>query len=163
MNAKQLRQRKILDLIAEGPIATQEDLANALRQAGVETAQSTLSKDIRELRVVKLPFDGGGFRYVRAVGDPSPDAAPGFLRRVLTDFVVGWDRAENILVVRTIAGHAQGVCEAIDQEEWPEVVGTIAGENTIFVLCRSARSVKSVWGRIESLSGGRQPREDSLA
>jgi transcriptional regulator of arginine metabolism len=154
MNGKQERQRKILDLIASRPIGTQEDLAEELRLAGIVTAQSTLSKDIRELAVVKVPSNEGGARYVQTVATRQDDGPRQLLTRVLTDFVVGWDSAENIFVVKTITGHAQGVCEAIDQEAWPEVVGTIAGENTIFVLCRTRRDIKRLGERIAAISGG---------
>jgi transcriptional regulator of arginine metabolism len=154
MNSKQARQRKILDLISSRPVGTQEDLAEQLRLAGIETAQSTLSKDLRELAVVKVPSNEGGARYVQSVTTRPDDGPRQLLTRVLTDFVVGWDGAENTFVVKTVTGHAQGVCEAIDQEAWPEVVGTIAGENTIFVLCRSRRDVQRLGERIAAISGG---------
>lgn len=154
MNAKQARQRKILDLIASRPIGTQEDLAAALREAGIETAQSTLSKDIRELGVVKVPAHEGGARYVQAAPSRPSGEARALLTRVLADFVVGWEGAQNILAVRTITGHAQGVCEAIDQEAWPEVVGTLAGENTIFVLCRSDAAVMALGERLAAITEG---------
>ena len=154
MPDKERRQRMILDLIGAEPIATQEALSTALKSVGLETPQPTLSKDMRELGVVKIPDVFGGFRY----GTPSAasetiDRLQGetLLRRELTDFVTGLDGDGNTLVVKTITGHAQGVCEAIDRAWWEEVVGTLAGENTIFVLCRGKEGRKAIEERIESM------------
>jgi len=154
MSEKERRQRKILDLIGGEPIGTQEALSHALKTVGIDTTQSTLSKDMRELGVIKIPHVGGGFRY----GTPSAasegvDRLQGeaLLRRELSDFVTGLDGAGNTLVVKTITGHAQGVCEAIDRARWEEVVGTIAGENTIFVLCRSEAALTELGDRIREM------------
>ena len=141
MSAKQERQQKILELIAHQPIARQEELSTALMDVGISTTQSTLSKDIKELGVVKVPDGEGGFRYQVPGAFIGTDRlilqGENLLRRELQDFVVSVDGVDHTLVVKTITGHAQGVCESIDQMSWPEVVGTLAGENTIFILCRS--------------------------
>ncbi len=158
MNEKQKRHRKILDLIASRSIGKQEALSRALKELGISTTQSTLSKDMRELGVAKAPDDGGGFRYQAPAGrDRALLQGEDLLKRELTDFVVEVDGAENTLVVKTITGHAQGVCEAIDQAAWPEVVGTIAGENTIFILCRSAAHREALGGKILAITEGFEP------
>ena len=136
MNGKKKRRQKILDLIASRPIRSQESLGKALSEAGIATTQSTLSKDMKELGVVKAP-EGAGFRYQLPTAGSRTPFRENMLQRELTDFVVELDGAQNMLAVKTITGHAQGVCEAIDQAAWSEVVGTLAGENTIFILCRT--------------------------
>ena len=137
MTEKQKRHQKILELIGAQSIDKQDALSTALGAVGVSTTQSTLSKDMRELGVVKVPDGSGGLRYQVPMGGRIFLQGEDLLQRELTDFVVGLDGVEHTLVVKTITGHAQGVCEAMDQAVWPEVVGTIAGENTIFILCRS--------------------------
>lgn len=157
MSAKHDRQQKILELIAERPIARQEELSDALKAVGISTTQSTLSKDIKELGVAKAPDGSGGFRYhlPGALLGPERSFLHGeeLLLRELRDFVVGVDGAGHIAVVKTITGHAQGVCEAIDQVPWPEMVGTLAGENTIFILCRSEAECRRLRDRVEGLAG----------
>tara|TARA_Y100000588_G_scaffold248866_3_gene263380 strand:- start:4391 stop:4852 length:462 start_codon:yes stop_codon:yes gene_type:complete len=147
---KQSRQEKILEVVRDGDVGTQDALIRALGVAGVTTTQSTLSKDLKEMGIGKVPVQGG-FRYavptngrIRLEGEP-------LLHRELTDFVVEVDGAGNTLVLKTLTGHAQGVCEAIDQARWSEVVGTLAGENTIFILCRSESALNDVSDRIRKL------------
>ncbi len=153
MTEKQKRHQEILDLIASRPIGTQEALSEALSEVGISTTQSTLSKDMRELRIAKVPDGNEGFRYQA----PGPGRlllqGANLLERELSDFVMGLDGAENMLVVKTITGHAQGVCEAIDQSGWTEIVGTIAGENTIFVLCRSTAAREELKARVLGITG----------
>lgn len=157
MSAKDRRQQKILELISEQPIARQEELSAALKDVGISTTQSTLSKDIKELGVSKAPDGEGGFRYhiPGALHGPERSHLQGekLLQRELKDFVVGIDGAGHTAVVKTITGHAQGVCEAIDQVAWPEVVGTLAGENTIFILCRSEVECRRLRDRVEEMAG----------
>ncbi len=153
MGEKQERQRRILDLIASRAIGTQRALSEALIEAGISTTQSTLSKDLKQLGVVKSPDGTGGFRYQAQVAEDGPDGVrPELLARELRDFVVETDGAGNTLVLKTMTGHAQGVCEAIDRAGWTEVVGTIAGENTIFILCRSVEKRELLRERILEIS-----------
>ena len=155
MTEKQKRHQKILELISAQPIGRQEGLSDALKAVGIETTQSTLSKDIKELGVIKVPDGNGGFQYqVPSAGEPIGRAllkGDALLRRELRDFVMLVDGAGHTAVVKTITGHAQGVCEAIDQVRWPEVVGTLAGENTIFILCRSEVDCRRLRDRIEEM------------
>lgn len=153
MTEKQRRQQKILDLIASRPIGTQGALSRALKQVGISTTQSTLSKDMRELGVVKVPDGSDGFQYQVPSAGPGPLQGEDLLRRDLTDFVVGMDGVGEILVMKTLTGHAQGVCEAVDRAGWPELVGTIAGENTIFLLCRSAAEREVLRERVLEVTG----------
>jgi len=147
---RQQRHQAILEVILERPIGRQEDLSLALREAGVHTTQSTLSKDIRELGIVKVSAPGG-FRYQPPGQTPMPHQPRNLLAREISDFLTGIDGAGNTLVLKTITRHAQGVCESIDQAGWEEVVGTIAGENTIFILCRSEVALEEVRVRVDGM------------
>ena len=147
MPDKRYRQERILDVIRSGAVGTQEALIQALDAAGVVTTQSTLSKDLREMGIGKVPVQGG-FRYSVPSNGPMRLEGEPLLHRELMDFVIKVDGAGNTLVLKTLTGHAQGVCEAIDQATWAEVVGTLAGENTIFILCRSEDALADVRDRI---------------
>ena len=154
MSAKDHRHRMILSVIGEEAIATQEALSQALRSQGVAATQSTLSKDMRELGVIKVLDSLGAFRYgIQSAASAKADRLRGeqLLEREISDFVTDLDGAGNTLVVKTLTGHAQGVCEAIDRARWDEVVGTIAGDNTIFVLCRTEEALQVLRARIEGM------------
>ncbi len=154
MSEKQERQRRILDFIASRSIGTQKALSDALKAAGILTTQSTLSKDLKQLGIVKTPDGAVGFRYQVHVEESQPYGnRSDLLARELRDFVVDLGGAGHTLVLKTITGHAQGVCEAIDGVGWAEVVGTIAGENTIFILCQSVEKREVLRERILNISG----------
>jgi transcriptional regulator of arginine metabolism len=153
MRAKAARLTRIRETLAAESIDTHESLAAALAARGIPVSQSTLSKDLRELGVVRVPRAEGGFRYLLPEsGATLHDRL--VLERELRDFLVSVVQADNLLVVKTIAGHAQSVCEAIDRIGWPETVGTIAGENTIFVATRSAAAGAVLAGRMAEFIGG---------
>lgn len=150
MYGREKRHQAILEVIEAKSIGRQADLSAALQELGVHTTQSTLSKDIRELGIVKVPAPGGS-RYQPARAPRETALSRSLLERELSDFVTGTDAAGHTMVVNTITGHAQAVCESIDQAGWEEVVGTIAGENTIFVLCRTEEAVSELRDRIDAL------------
>ncbi|MDZ4796870.1 MAG: ArgR family transcriptional regulator [Bryobacteraceae bacterium] len=122
---KTYRQGQILRLIRAHRIHTQEQLAQELAGLGIATTQVTLSRDIRELGLVKMP---DGYRQVEAPAGPGIEA-------MAADFL--WDAvaAQNLLVLKTAPGHANSLAISLDQEDWPEIVGTIAGDDTILVVC----------------------------
>ncbi len=153
MGDKQERQRRILSLIASRSIGTQRALSDALSASGISSTQSTLSKDLKQLGIVKAPDGAGGLRYQTPAGESGRyGSGPDLLARELRDFVVETGGAGHTLVLKTITGHAQGVCEAIDRAGWTEVVGTIAGENTIFILCQSVENRELLKERILEIS-----------
>ena len=152
MNTRRVRQTSIRELLQAEHIDTHERLAEALARRGIEVSQSTLSKDLRELGVVRVPRAGGGFRYSLPESRGSFNDRSVF-ERELRDYVTGVDRAGNMTVIRTLSGHAQAVCEAIDRLEWTEVMGTLAGENTIFVLSRSTSEARAVARRVTAIGG----------
>ena len=152
MRSKEIRQTRIRELLQEEVIETHEKLAEALLRRGIEVSQSTLSKDLRELGVVRVPRAEGGFQYtLPASGATFRDRQ--ILERELRDFLIDVERTQNLLVVKTLSGHAQSVCEAIDRIDWPETVGTIAGENTIFIAARTAGEAEILAGRIAKVIG----------
>ena len=152
MRNKQARQTRIRELLFEEAVDTHEKLAEVLEQQGIEVSQSTLSKDFRELGVVRVPQAAGGFRYtLPESGATLRDRH--ILDRELQDFLVQAEQAANLVIVRTLSGHAQSVCEAIDRIGWEEVAGTIAGENTIFVAARSERDAAAVVKKISAVCG----------
>ncbi|MBM3276866.1 MAG: arginine repressor [Candidatus Handelsmanbacteria bacterium] len=152
MKGKELRQSRIRELLQDSDLETHEMLAAALRRRGIEVSQSTLSKDLRELGVVRLPRPEGGFRY----GVPEAGAAPRdlhLLERELCDYQVQAVRARNLVVVKTLAGHAQSLCAAIDRMDWGEIVGTLAGEDTILIIAPTDQEAEGLLKRLRQLSG----------
>jgi len=128
---KKARQTRILEIIRKHRVKNQEGLSALLRDDGLDVAQTTISRDIRELGLVK-----GRGRYQAADEIPAASSSD-TLKSVFAQFVTGTDAAGNIIVVRTSSGNAHSVCVALDAADRPEVVGTIAGDDTIFVLTRN--------------------------
>lgn len=147
MASKRARQNAILDLVRRNRIESQEHLAQALHDQGFDVSQSTLSRDIRALGLVKI-----GNTY--AVREDTPrHSTEQTLRLVLREFLVDTDGVDHFLVVKTARGTAATVADALDAARWPGVVGTLAGENTIFILCRSSGVVADLRKRIRDLTG----------
>ena len=140
------RHNAILELVRSGEITSQEDLIRGLKARDISVSQSTLSRDIQELRIAKA---GGAYTVVDA--EPAVQHSEGSLARIIREFMVDVDVAQNILVVKTGPGHASTVSQALDEAGWPEWVGSIAGENTIFALARSAKDAKKLEGRLRKL------------
>lgn len=148
--SKHERHAAILDSIDRHRVASQAELRDLLAARGFEVAQATLSRDIRELRLIKVPDSEGRLRYTRP---PEPWEHNPALRRLLPTLFTGIDGAENLLVVKTLAGGAQPVAAAIDGEEWPEVAGTVAGDDTILIILRSRDHARAVARRIRDVAG----------
>src|SRR5690606_22117266 len=147
---KPQRHSEILDIVRHNRVHSQEVLREYLAQRGVEVAQATLSRDIRELGLVKVPDEEGGSAYVvpAHVTDPTPALA-----RLLPALYLGADGVGNLLVVKTLTGGAQPIAVALDWEEWPEIVGTVAGDDTILVILRNAGHLEAVSRRLQELAG----------
>ena len=152
MNARSRRHATIRELIVAEQISTHESMARSLSQRQIQVSQSTLSKDLRELGVVRAPCAGGGFRYMLPSDTDTTQRERQILERELRDYVTGVDRAENMVVIKTMSGHAQAVCEAIDRMEWEEVMGTLAGENTIFAVASAEPQARVLEARIRERS-----------
>ncbi len=152
MGNKQIRQSDIREVLRDESIGTHDRLAEVLSNKGLTVSQSTLSKDLRELGVVRMPTPEGGFRYaIPESGVTIRDQ--NILERELRDYLVRVQRVQNMVVAHSLSGHAQSVCEAIDRICWPEVIGTIAGDNTIFLLSLDVSAAEKVvdrFGQIRS-------------
>ena len=129
------RQAKIIDLIGRYDIETQEELAGYLKEEGFRVTQATISRDIRELKLTKISVNGGHQKY--AVLSPGSQQMSEKYLRVLRDGFINMDRAGNILVINTVSGMAMAVALALDNLRLPEVVGTIAGDDTIMAAVKT--------------------------
>ena len=143
------RLLRISEIIQEQNIGTQEELAAALRAEGCEVTQATVSRDIRELHLQKVRLPGGGQRYV--VPDAAGDGLIAKFGRVMKEGIVSVDQAQNILVIRTVSGMAMGVAAAVDAMHYPEVVGCIAGDDTIMVAVRTAEDTALLMKKLEQM------------
>jgi transcriptional regulator of arginine metabolism len=132
---KSFRHGQILKLIRTRSIFTQDELARALKEKDLDATQVTLSRDIRELGLVKTPE---GYREMERESSSLQFAT------LAAEFLQDVRQAQNQIVLRTAPGHASSVAVALDDEEWPEVVGTIAGDDTILVICPDQNTAKSV-------------------
>lgn len=138
--SKAERRRRILTLVAEQAVETQQDLARLLRQSGVETTQATVSRDIRELHLMRVPAGAGRFRYAPP-GQAQAALVGERMLQVFREFVVSVDSSENLVVINTLPATAEGVAEAIDGLGAREVIGTMAGERTVFVVVKPKTAV----------------------
>ncbi len=146
--SKRERHKKILEIIRTHRITSQESLREQLLQRGTEVTQATLSRDMRELRLVKLPgADGVGFYAVPEEWDSTPS-----LESLLPTLFHHAEGVDNLLVVRTMKGAAQTVAAGIDWEEWPEVLGTLAGDDTILIILRDAAHLPVIQRRLEEMA-----------
>jgi transcriptional regulator of arginine metabolism len=141
------RQEAILAVIRGKAIRNQNELLDALTSAGMAMTQSTLSRELKALGIGKAPDGRGGYRYV--VGGAPSEGPLG----AVSSFLIGLETARNLIVVKTPPGNAMGVARAIDEVEWAEVMGTIAGDDTILLICRSDADAHAVEKRLKSLSG----------
>ena len=149
---KKSRHGKIIELIENYDIETQDELAEKLKEAGFQVTQATVSRDIRALKLSKVPTGNGRQKYVVLKQDDS------FLGdkyiRVLKDGFVSMDMAQNILVIKTVQGMAMAVAAAVDAMKFPEVVGCIAGDDTIFAAVKSVADTKAVMERLSDVIQG---------
>jgi len=139
---KAQRQRKILELIVDSDISTQHALSTALKLAGLESTQATISRDIRELGLTKEQSPEGDYRYVA----PRPDSMPNYadrLRIIFRESVTSVAVAQNLVILRTLSGLANGACSAIDSMNVPGLVGTLAGDDTCFLAMEDVRAAEN--------------------
>lgn len=144
---KQQRHSTIRKLLDDAPIASQHELRRKLANHGFHVTQATLSRDIHDLHLAKGPAG-----YTIPASSPNGDAAPG-IREVLRTFGLEARQALNLLVLITNTGSAQPVAAGIDYEAWPEVVGTIAGDDTVLVICPDPKQAAALKTRIEAYIG----------
>ncbi len=143
---KNKRQRRILEIVSEEDISTQKELADRLRSEGYEITQATISRDIKELQLIKVSNGGDRYKY----GRPQ-DSIPGDskLRLIFREFVLSYEYSENIIIVNTAPGNANTVAYVIDRLNWQQVIGTLAGDDTIMLIVKPKEAVPDVIELIE--------------
>src|SRR6266404_6485494 len=144
--SKLSRHKAILELLDEGPISSQEDLQRRLHRRGLDAGQATLSRDIRELGLAKSA-DG----YALPGGEGAAENDLPSVSRLVREFVTSVRAAENLLVTKTSVGSAQPVAAALDEENWPEAIGTVAGDDTILIVCEDKRAAGRLADRIQGM------------
>jgi len=144
--SKLSRHKAILELLDQGPVTSQEELQKLLHRRGLDAGQATLSRDIRELGLVK---SAGGYSVPGREAAAEADLPS--VGRLVREFVTSVRAAENLLVTKTSIGSAQPVAAALDEENWPEAIGTIAGDDTILIVCQDKRAAGRLAGRIQEM------------
>lgn len=146
---KTVRQVAILDIIEKQEIETQEELASALNARGIRVTQATVSRDIKELRLLKVLTPSGKYKY--ATGDQADNNLTDRFIRMLAESLLSVSSANNLIVVKTLSGSANVAAEALDSIHWPEVLGTLAGDNTVLLIIRSNEETITVTSRIREM------------
>ncbi|MCC3373404.1 transcriptional regulator AhrC/ArgR [Cohnella sp. REN36] len=139
------RQRKIREMIGAGEIETQEDLVEALRKQGFNVTQATVSRDIKEMHLIKVPLEDGRYKYSMPQDQRYNPTVK--LKRALLDHFVNAEAAENLVVVKALPGTAGTIASLLDSMEWGEIVGTIGGDDTILLICRTKAQAEAVAAR----------------
>lgn len=147
MKAK--RHAMITKLVASQNIETQEELASILREQGYSVTQATVSRDIKELRLIKVLTPEGHYKYA-TVEKAEADLQERFIR-MFSNSVLSVCAAGNLIVIKTITGSASAAAEAIDTLKWPDILGSIAGDNTIFIAIRDGKSAPEIMKRFQKM------------
>lgn len=150
---KTSRHAKILELIRKNDIGTQEELSDRLEQEGYQVTQATVSRDIRELKLTKVALSNGKQKYA-VLTETSQDMTQKYVR-VFKDGFISMDMAQNILVIKTVSGMAMAVAAALDAMDCHEIVGSIAGDDTIMCAVRTVEDTIALMGRLRKIVGER--------
>ena len=146
---KSARHNLILEIIESMDIETQEELAEELKRRGVRVTQATVSRDIKELRLLKVLSENGGYKY--ATVERAEKGMNDRFARILAESIVNIEYVNNLVVINTLSASANAAGEAIDSMKWSEVLGTIAGDNTLLIIARSNEAVETLVTRLNAL------------
>ncbi len=146
---KSARHNLILEIIETMDIETQEELAEELKRRGVRVTQATVSRDIKELRLLKVLSENGGYKY--ATVERAEKGMNDRFARILAESIVNIESVNNLVVINTLSASANAAGEAIDSMKWSEVLGTIAGDNTLLIIARSDEAVATLVDRLRAL------------
>lgn len=146
---KYSRHNKILELIDKYEIETQEELAQLLIDSGYNVTQATISRDIKELKLIKIQTSNGTYKYSK--GTPSYKTVSDRFIKVFKDTILSVTYSKNIIVIKTLTGCANAACEALDALKVDHILGTIAGDNTIFIVVEEKANVQSLVNRFNEL------------
>jgi transcriptional regulator of arginine metabolism len=150
MPSKEYRQRLIEELVESEFISTQSEIAEHLAKRGIKVTQATISRDVNELRLIRLPAGDGQHRY-RSTPLMLPEDVLGELRERFKLFVRRLERGENLIVIKTDEGHASGIAYVIDKLDRDEIIGTLAGQNTILAIVRTSQEAQALLEEFEAL------------
>ncbi len=145
---KSKRQKQILEIIEQEEVETQEELAERLRERGTDVTQATVSRDIKDLHLIKIPSGDGRYKYALPLDRGSANTGER-LERMLKDSVLYIDYSENLIVVKMLPGTAQGLASIIDNLRWKEIIGTVAGDDTIFLVVKPKEAVEGLMLRLK--------------
>jgi transcriptional regulator of arginine metabolism len=149
---KRLRQRMISDLVQQRAIRTQQEIATALRERGYRVTQATISRDIAELGLVKVVRDGAHVYALPARLDDADPTGEDRVRSLLRELPVEVGESGTMVVVRTLPGSAHPIAAALDRARWPGVVGSVSGDDTVFIACRDVAARRRIRARIVELA-----------
>lgn len=149
---KSFRHQKIREIIETKVVQTQEELADILRNEGIEVTQATVSRDIKELMLIKIPTGDGNYKYGFPL-DQNFIYSQSRMERLFRDSVTGIDYSENLIVIRSLPGTAQSIASTVDNARWPEVLGTVGGDDTLLVIVKPKEMVQEVMQRFKNLIG----------
>lgn len=149
---KARRQMKVQEIISKQIIRTQEELADKLHQAGFDVTQATVSRDIKEMGLIKVPSADDDYRYA-VPSEVHPSNLQDRLKRLLRETVVSINDTESLIVIRTIPGNAHALAAVMDNSNWEEVIGTVAGDDTILLVIKPKEVVPTVLQRLTTLLG----------
>jgi transcriptional regulator of arginine metabolism len=147
---KSHRQARVKEIVERLVIRTQDELSDALRSEGIDVTQATVSRDIKEMMLVKVPTGDGSYRYAFP-SDHNVTVSVARLEKTFQDSVLSVNSSGNIIVLRTLPGTAQAVAYVLDNVRWSEIIGTVAGDDTIFLVVKPEKSVDIVKERFESI------------
>jgi transcriptional regulator of arginine metabolism len=147
---KTLRHQKIREIIENRSVQTQEELADLLRQEGIDVTQATVSRDIKELMLIKIPTGDGVYKYGFPL-DQNVIYSQSRMERIFRDSVTNIDYSENLIVIRSLPGTAQSIASTVDNVRWTEILGTVAGDDTLLVIVKPREAVHTVLERFHNL------------
>ncbi len=147
---KSKRHLKIVNIIKNSDISTQEELVERLCQEGIDITQATVSRDIKKLGLIKVPDGFGGYKYSLPNERKQTDIH-NWLKRMFQDFVVDMDYSENIIVLNALPGTAMGLGSAIDNIEWEEVIGSVAGDDTLLLIIKPKERTEELYQKLQEL------------
>lgn len=147
---KNKRQENILDIIERNDVETQEELARLLKDRGMTVTQATVSRDIKELRLIKVLSDKGVYKYAPIEKSDSRNLS--VMMRIFADSVISIEASGNMVIIKTLSGSANAAAEAVDSLKWTEIAGTIAGDNTIFMVVREGTDTGEVMKKLKRLA-----------
>ena len=148
---KSIRHTRIKDIIENKVIETQEELAEELRKKSIDVTQATVSRDIKELMLIKLPTGDGRYRYAFPL-EKNVVFSQSRMVRMFQDSVTSIDYSENIIVIKTLPGAANAVASTLDYAKWPEIIGTVAGDDNILAVIKPIHAVEDFVQRLKNLS-----------